>query len=98
VAAALVAPAGGTEHPLGLIEPDDFAPRPLDQREGDHPGPRGDIEDPLAGTGIDGFDERAPPAGVLPEAEDRPHPVIPAGEALEELERVTLARGLDHRA
>ena len=65
------------EHVLALVEADDLAAAAVGQREGDQPGPGGDVEHALPGTcGSIGVDQRPAPARVLAEAEHRPHPVI----------------------
>ena len=95
---AVCAGSGDAQHRLGLVKPDDGAFRALGQGEGDHAGAAGHVQDALPGAGADGVHERAPPPRILAEAHGRTHLVIPAGQALEELERVTFAGGLGHRA
>ena len=80
------------EHRLALIEADDLAATAPGEREGDHARTRGDIEHALAGARVDRPNERVAPARILAEAEHRAHTVVGRGQALEELERVTLAR------
>ena len=68
--------------------PTTSAPR-AGQPERDQPGAGGDVEDALAGAGVDRVDERAAPARILAEAEHGAHPVVGARQA----RRTARARG-----
>ena len=93
------APADG-EHVGALVEPDDGAAVASRELDGDGGGAGGDVEDGVAGPGFDPRDEKAPPARVLPEAEQGCVAVVRGSERREQLEgaAVPLADRLGHRA
>ena len=80
------------EHRLALVEPHDLAVAATGKRERDQPGAGRDVEQALAGTRLNGGNQRAAPARVLAEAQDRTHQVIAARQTGEQRQRLMLAR------
>ena len=78
----------GPEHVRALIQSDHPAAIPRDELASDEARPGRDIEDRLAGLGLDRRDERATPARVLAEAEDRSSALVGGTDAAEDARRV----------
>jgi hypothetical protein len=81
------------KHLVALVEADDLTVAAADKLAGDQAGAGGYIEDALPWLRGDRLHQRAPPARVLAEAEERTHPVVAGGQAREQLKRVALAGG-----
>src|SRR5204863_4856806 len=73
------------EHFRALVEADDGAALLPDQLGGDEAGPRGDVEDAVAGPSLDARDEEPAPTGILAERKQARVAVVRGPERSEEL-------------
>jgi hypothetical protein len=64
------------KHLRALVDPDDVAAVASSEPDRDRSRAGRDVDDGLAGGGRDTRDEKAPPKGVLPEAEERRIPIV----------------------
>src|SRR5258706_5534428 len=76
------------EHVGALVEPDDAAAVAPHKRLGDHARAGRDVEHAIAGTRSDRVDERAAPARILAEREDRTDAVVRPADAGEDAFRI----------
>src|SRR5258706_6927334 len=76
------------EHVGALVESDDATAVAPHERLGDHARSGRDVEHAIAGTRPDRIDERAAPARILPEREDRRDAVVRPADAREDAFRI----------
>ena len=88
------------QHLRALVDADDAAAEAARDLDRDRAGPAGDVEDGVAGAGVDAGHEERAPARVLPEAEEVGVAVVRPRERREELAggAVPLGGWSDHLA
>ena len=92
--------AAGGKHLGALVDADDMAAVPPDERDRDSCGTAGDVEDIRVRPSLDSLDEKRSPAWVLAEGQQARVPVVGLAERGEErlCSPVALAEALCHRA